>query len=96
MKAPVFFRAVLLTVFVMNGLLLLASTTPTDSTSIAAEKTIRDYFRFPQILLHHPGEEKLKENKVPVVFTVGADGRVNFVTATTSDVHLKREIEKQF
>jgi hypothetical protein len=96
MKTPLFFRTVLLTALVMNGLFLLASTEPTNTLTLSAEKTIRDYFRFPQILLPHPGTQTVKDNKVQVVFTTGRDGRVNFVSAATEDAMLKKEIEKQF
>lgn len=97
MKAPVFLKIALFSALLLNGLALLAATTPaTNTINASAEKTIRDYFRFPQILLPRPGQELVTVNKVKVVFTTGLDGRVNYANALTKDVVLKKEIENQF
>lgn len=55
------------------------------------EKTIKDYFKFPQIVI--PVNES---QKVEVLFTTDKSGNVDFVLAKTIDANLKTEIEKQF
>ncbi len=59
--------------------------------AIETEKTIKDYFRFPQIVI--PVNES---QKVEVLFTTDKNGNVDFVLAKTTDQNLKTEIEKQF
>jgi len=64
--------------------------------NINAEKTIRNYFKFPQILVLHNVPTVIKSKRVEVLFTAGRDGLVNFALAKTDDALLKAEIEKQF
>lgn len=59
--------------------------------TIETEKTIKDYFKFPQIIT--PVNES---QKVEVLFTTNLQGQVDFVLAKTLDENLKSEIEKQF
>jgi len=59
--------------------------------AIETEKTIKDYFQFPQIIT--PVNES---QKVEVLFTTNLLGQVDFVLAKTLDANLKSEIEKQF
>lgn len=59
--------------------------------AIETEKTIKDYFKFPQIIV--PVNES---QKVEVLFTTNLNGKVDFVLAKTEDQNLKMEIEKQF
>ena len=59
--------------------------------AVETEKTIKDYFKFPQIVI--PVNES---RKIEVLFTTDQNGQVNFVLAKTSDQNLKTEIEKQF
>jgi hypothetical protein len=59
--------------------------------AIETEKTIKDYFKFPQIVT--PVNES---QKVEVLFTTNLLGQVDFVLAKTLDQNLKTEIEKQF
>jgi hypothetical protein len=80
----------LLTVFAANS----NTTPPTTTINSSAEKTIQNYFRFPQILL--PAFEKQSENRVEVIFTTNNLGQVNFALAKTQNKELKKEIEKQF
>jgi hypothetical protein len=90
------FKLLLIAVFVLNGLIAMANNgAPTNTVNSSTEKTIKDYFRFPQILLPH-ADDKVIENKVEVIFTTSENGRVNFVLAKTNDPILKKEIEKQF
>lgn len=90
------FKLLLFASFIFNGLIMVANNTPaTNSVNASTEKTIRDYFRFPQILLPQ-AEEKVQEQKVEVLFTTNINGKVNFVIAKTNDPLLKTEIERQF
>ena len=79
------------------GLLLTAYTVkPTTNLGLSpeateTEKTIKDYFRFPQIVT--PVNES---QKVEVLFTTNLLGQVDFVLAKTINETLKSEIEKQF
>lgn len=59
--------------------------------SLETEKTIKDYFKFPQIIVPVNVSQK-----VEVLFTTNINGQVDFVLAKTSDLNLKSEIEKQF
>jgi hypothetical protein len=76
-------------------LLAVANTTPTTSVSSSTEKTIRQYFKFPQVLLPLQHNDAMS-NKVEVVFTTDSFGKVNFALAKTQNRILKQEIEKQF
>ena len=55
------------------------------------EKTIANHIKFPKLIspIH-------KNEKVTVVFTTDANGKVNTVLAKTFNMELKQEIEKQF
>lgn len=81
-----------------STLLALSNTSPEKSKTgaMVTEKTIRDYFKFPQVLLNHEQEVKKETQKVEVLFTTDKSGLVNFVLAKTNDTNLKAEIEKQF
>jgi membrane-bound lytic murein transglycosylase MltF len=85
------------TLILMGGLLMISLTvkpntkTITSPGAIETEKTIKDYFKFPQIVI--PVNES---QKVEVLFTTNANGHVDFVLAKTKDQNLKAEIEKQF
>ena len=59
--------------------------------SIETEKTIKDYFKFPQIIIPVNASQK-----VEVLFTTNKNGQVDFVLAKTEEQNLKSEIEKQF
>jgi hypothetical protein len=89
-------RMYLVTVLILTTLVVVSNTTPSSgSVTRETEKTIRNYFKFPQVLL--PGHEtKSYENKIEVLFTTDKFGRVNFVLAKTDNAELKQEIEKQF
>lgn len=60
------------------------------------EKTIKEYFKFPSVLI--PTLESLKESniKIEVLFATDKNGNVNFALAKTNNLKLKNEIEKQF
>jgi hypothetical protein len=78
-------------------LLAVAHTSPTTGTVTGeTEKTIRSYFKFPQVLLPTYETKSLLSQRVEVLFTTDKFGRVNFVMAKTTDKKLKAEIEKQF
>ena len=66
------------------------------NVSNETEKTIRNYFKFPQVLLPAYETKHVRENKIEVLFTTDRAGKVNFVMAKTLDKELKQEIEKQF
>jgi hypothetical protein len=61
------------------------------------EKTLRDFLKFPQVLVP---QIKTKSagllQKVEVLFITGKSGAVNFAFAKTDNKQLKSEIEKQF
>lgn len=85
------------TLILMGGLLMISLTVKPNSKTglnpeaIETEKTIKDYFKFPQIVI--PANEA---QKVEVLFTTDQNGHVDFVLAKTIDANLKAEIEKQF
>ncbi|MBL7920219.1 MAG: hypothetical protein JNJ40_07875 [Bacteroidia bacterium] len=85
------------TLILMGGLLMISLTvkpntkTGLNPEAIETEKTIKDYFKFPQIVI--PVNES---QKVEVLFTTNTNGHVDFVLAKTNDQYLKTEIEKQF
>lgn len=71
--------------------------TPKEKSSAAnASRTIREYFKFPGILIPQHDNQKLLSNRIEVLFITGINGEVNFVLAKTNDNELKQEIEKQF
>jgi hypothetical protein len=92
------FKVSLLTGLFFISLTALATNTPTPSGTVTgeAEKTIRQYFKFPQVLLPQYESKTTVSNKVEVFFTTGENGRVNFVWAKTSNQKLKAQVEKDF
>jgi hypothetical protein len=62
------------------------------NTATATEQTIRDYFRFPSFVTPLPVNS---EEKVEVLFTTDANGKVNFVMARTSNRELKQLVEQK-
>ncbi len=97
-KRGIFTRIVLFTVLVYSSLFALSATTlPSPSpASVESKKTIREYFKFPQILVNHSEVKTVTNNSVEVLFTTNEKGNVNFVLAKTQDESLKHEVEKQF
>jgi len=92
-----FTKIFLITGLIFTTLLAVANNTPSaTAVSSTTEKTIRDYFKFPQILLPRYEANSTQENKVEVLFTTDKSGKVNFVMAKTLNKTLKLEIEKQF
>ncbi|MDP1801719.1 MAG: hypothetical protein Q8L81_10220 [Bacteroidota bacterium] len=85
------------TMILMAGLIITSlSVKPNTVSGISpdaseTEKTIKDYFKFPQIVIPVNGSQK-----VEVLFTTDQKGHVDFVLAKTIDTNLKTEIEKQF
>ncbi len=81
---------------IASGLLICISTvarageTPLTTEGDAA-KIIKEHIKFPNFTIYTAHEEK-----VNVVFTVNENGSVNLVIANTTNVDLKRSIEKQF
>jgi hypothetical protein len=71
---------------------------PNEGTSSSAEteKVIRNYFKFPHILMPVAENKTSVNNKVEVLFSTDSTGKVNFALAKTEDKALKKEIEKQF
>lgn len=61
------------------------------SESVETEKAIKDYFKFPQIIMPVNSSQK-----VEVLFSTNQNGKVDFVLAKTDDQNLKLEVEKQF
>ena len=90
-------KLVLLTVFMFSALLISANTLPGETKkSKDTEKTIKDYFKFPGVLIPLHDLHKVEMQKVEVLFTTNVNGHVDFVLAKTNDQNLKAEIEKQF
>ena len=77
---------------------IIKATNAPVSNTVSSEtvKTIKDYFKFPRILMPYQEEHILQNNKVEVLFSTDKNGKVNFVLAKTEDKSLKTEIEKQF
>lgn len=99
MKTQLALSKILLITGLIFTTLLAVSKNTTPSAALVSnetEKTIRNYFRFPQILLPHYESKTTKENKVQVLFTTDKNGKVNFVLVKTGNEKLKKEIEKQF
>lgn len=92
-----FIKMSLFVALVFTSVIGLSNTSPASGTVTSeTERTIRSYFKFPQVLLPHYETKMAQENKVEVLFTTDKNGKVNFVLAKTSDPELKGEIEKQF
>lgn len=92
-------KALLLGAVMFSAILGLAGTNPPASKNRPAqnEKTLRDYLKFPQVLMPQMHDIKSPATqKVEVLFTTGKNGNVNFVLAKTPIPQLKEEIEKQF
>ena len=90
-------KTLLITGLLLTTLTAVSNNTPASTTvTNETEKTIRNYFKFPQILLPHYEMKSVQENKVDVLFTTDKTGKVNFVLAKTSNPQLKEEIERQF
>lgn len=75
--------------FTLSAFFIKANTTTEDV--VETEKTIKQYVKFPQLIL--PVQ---KNEKVEIVFTTGVNGKVDFVLAKTQNDILKKELEKQF
>lgn len=91
-----FIKTALVAGLILTTLLATPNNAPLSGTvTNETEKTIRNFFKFPQILMPHM-ESKSQSSKVEVLFTTDRSGRVNFVLANTQDRKLKAEIEKQF
>jgi len=98
MKTQITFtKVILIAGLIFTTLIAVSNTTPSTSTvNTETEKTIRNYFKFPQVLLPNHIVKSNQSNKVEVLFTTDKSGKVNFVMAKTLDKELKVEIEKQF
>jgi len=89
--------ALLFVVLFTTSIAVANNTDPkTNTVTAATQKTIRDYFKFPQVLLPMQNHQGSVLHKVDVLFTTDSTGVVNFVIAKTDDQELKHEIEKQF
>ncbi len=89
-------KSAFFTVLLFSSIVAFSGNTPkAEGKKTDAEKTIRQFFKFPQVLA--PAcQAKTLAQKVEVLFSTDKDGRVNFVLAKTEDTRLKKEIEKQF
>jgi hypothetical protein len=97
MKTSSNIRLAFLFIVLFTASLAVANTDPkTNTVTTATQKTIREYFKFPQVLLPMQNLHANNLHKVEVLFTTDPAGQVNFVLAKTDDQELKREIEKQF
>jgi hypothetical protein len=96
MKTTSALKTIFLTGLLLATLLVRPNNTPSSGTvTNETEKTIRNYFKFPQVLIPSM-ESKSRSSKIEVLFTTDKNGKVNFVLAKTQDQKLKSEIEKQF
>jgi hypothetical protein len=92
-----FAKTVLLTSLLFSAFITMSANIPgTKPGSHESEKTIQNYFKFPQILLPHAESNTSVSKRVEVLFTTDKNGKVNFAIAKTEDVALKDEVEKQF
>jgi hypothetical protein len=90
-------KLAMLSGIIFSALVSVSSTLPrTTPGNIESEKVIKNYFRFPQVLLPHAEPKLYESKKVEVLFTTDAYGKVNFALAKTGDELLKREVERQF
>lgn len=88
-------KSALVAVLLFSSVVAFSGNTPkSQGKKTDAEKTIRQFFKFPQVLA--PMAQVKSAEKVEVLFSTDKDGKVNFVLAKTDDVRLKNEIEKQF
>jgi len=96
-------EAQLIKFFFITGMFFLAlnafsaSVAFSDPRDTKPEKTIKNYFKFPQILMR-PSQQNgsILPKKVEVLFTTDKSGKVNFVLAKTENQLLKKEIEDEF
>ena len=87
----------LILAFALSTLLAFSNTSPTGAAkSNDTERTIRQFIKFPQVLIPVYQQPANNTYKIEVLFTTDETGKVNFVLAKTSDTRLKSEIEKQF
>lgn len=84
--------------FVCPAFIALSTPLPVTGNTATAEskKTIREYFKFPQILAAREEVKNVSNNTVEVLFTTNDKGQVNFALAKTQNGDLKHEVEKQF
>lgn len=86
-------------VLMFSTLLALSNNTPANekkSKHATEVKTIRDFIKFPQVLIPRNNGLQNTNQKVEVLFSTDKTGTVDFVLAKTNDNTLKNEIEKQF
>jgi hypothetical protein len=100
MKTVNFIKAGIIAGLIFTTTLTWSNTDPAPA-STSTTKTIRDYFKFPQMLLPYKESAAAQTNKVEVLFTTGKDGKVTPIAigvafAKTPNWKLKYEIEKQF
>ena len=90
-------RLILMAAFICPALIAMSTPLPiTNTASVESKKTIRDYFKFPQILVTRDEVKNVSNNSVEVLFTTNEKGQVNFALAKTENESLKREVERQF
>jgi hypothetical protein len=73
-----------------------ANNSPNISVSPTPEKTISNFFKFPNVLIPYSNEGVSQSVKVEVIFVTDKEGKVTYAHAKTRDLKLKQEIEKQF
>lgn len=92
-------KTIILGCLMLSTFIALSNNTPVSEKKPATpanEKTIRDFIKFPQVLIPHNTGLQTTSQKVEVLFSTDKMGMVNFVLAKTNDSKLKNEIEKQF
>jgi hypothetical protein len=90
-------RLAIFTGLIFSALFAISTPLPiTNTASAESKKTIRDYFKFPQILATRVESKNVSHNTVEVLFTTNESGHVNFALAKTQNEELKKEVEKQF
>src|SRR5688572_21556426 len=90
MKKNIPLRSLLLAGLLTASTSLMATDPAPRNKAVKAERTLREYFRFPSFINKLP---RTVEKKVEVLFTTGSDGRINFVLAKSDDPRLKRMVE---
>jgi hypothetical protein len=74
-----------------------ASVISSDPRETKPEKTIKNYFKFPQILMRTTRQNSsISPKKVEELFTTDKSGKANFVSAKTENQLLRKEIEDEF
>src|SRR6218665_801309 len=90
-------RLMVLTGLIFSAFFAFSTPLPvTNTASAESKKTIREYFKFPQILATRAEAKSVSNNSVEVLCTTNESGRVNFALAKTQNEELKKEVEKQF